>query len=220
MIFGKIDYINLLPFHIFLKRSSLQNSFKKSIEYKKGIPSQLNKKLRFGKIDAAIISSIESAKPYYKQLDLGIVANKKVNSVLVKKNTKPKKDSASASSNALAHLLGIQGEVIIGDRALKMYLQKPDDFIDLVDVWYKKHRLPFVFARLCVRKHHGFYKRLAKKFLSQNVKIPNYMLERYSVSRKISKKDILDYLDLIYYPIKTKEKKALKKFLISNKRLR
>ncbi len=213
MIFGKIDYINLLPFHIFLKSSSLQNSFKKSIEYKKGVPSELNKKLQQGKIDAAIISSVESVKPYYKQFDLGIVANKRVNSVLVKKNTKPKGDQASASSNALAKILHVKGKVIIGDRALKMYLKNPDDFIDLVEVWYKKYKLPFVFARLCVRKNHNFYEKLTKRFLRKNIKIPQYILENYSHSRGISKEDIKDYLKLIYYPIHTKEKMALKKFL-------
>ncbi len=54
MLFGKIDYINLLPFHIFLKRRSLQNSFKKAIEYKKDIPSNINKKFINKKVDARV----------------------------------------------------------------------------------------------------------------------------------------------------------------------
>ncbi len=219
MIFGKIDYINLLPFHIFLKGSSLQNAFKQSIEYNKGVPSELNKKLRLGRVDAAVISSVQSDKPYYKKLDFGIVANKKVNSVLVKKNTQPKLDAASASSNALAKILKLKGEVVIGDRALQLYLQNPDEFIDLVTVWYEKHKLPFVFGRLCVRGHHKFFERLYKSFLRKNVKIPNYILKKYSRTRGISEQDIKDYLQLIYYTVGIKEKRALKKFLTSAKRL-
>ena len=34
MIFGKIDYLNLLPFHVFLKRSRLSSQDKKIIEFK------------------------------------------------------------------------------------------------------------------------------------------------------------------------------------------
>lgn len=213
MIFGKIDYINLLPFHVFLKKSSLPNAFKQGVEYKKGVPSTLNKKLRQGKIDAAIISSIESQKPCYTKLDLGIVAYKKVDSVLVKKDSAPKPDKASATSNALANLLHVKGEVIIGDRALKAHLQNPDEYIDLAAIWHKKTRLPFVFARFCVRKNRKFYERLAKNFLQQKIKIPNYILQQYASSRGIEKKEILRYLQLIHYSLHVKEKKGLKRFL-------
>lgn len=213
MIFGKIDYINLLPFHVFLKRSSLQNSFKKTIEYKKGVPSELNKKLKNGKIDAAIISSVESVRGHYKRIDMGICANRRVNSVLVKKNTQTKLDKASATSNALSKILKTKGEVIIGDRALKMYLKNPDDFEDLATLWYKKSRLPFVFARFCVRKNYKFYEKLSKRFLSQKVKIPRYILDKYAKSRGIGSQDIVKYLKLIKYPLKKKEKKALNIFL-------
>lgn len=213
MIFGKIDYINLLPFHIFLKASSLPNAFKQGIEYKKGVPSTLNGKLRRGKIDAAIISSVESQKSCYTKLDLGIVAYKKVDSVLVKKNSPMKFDSASATSNALSSLLCIKGEVLIGDRALKAYLNNPNAYIDLASVWYEKTHLPFVFARLCVRKNRGFYDKLARCFVKQKVKIPQYILEKYANSRGIEKKEIIRYLKLIHYGLGTKEKRALHRFL-------
>ncbi|MCF6173977.1 MAG: menaquinone via futalosine step 1, partial [Campylobacteraceae bacterium] len=58
MIFGKIDYINLLPFHIFLKGSSLNNALKKAIEHKKGVPTLINKEFHNRKVSAAFISSI------------------------------------------------------------------------------------------------------------------------------------------------------------------
>ncbi len=217
MKFGKIDYINLLPFHVYLKKLPLQNAFKKGIEYNKGVPSEINKKLYLGLIDGAIISSVESEKRDYKKLDFGISAYKRVDSVLIKKNTPNKKDKASATSNALADVLGLEGEIIIGDRALRKFIKNPDDYIDLVKVWHKRTNLPFVFARFCVRKNVKFYKKLSKNFLKQNVKIPQYILEKYSKSRQISKKDILAYLELIHYPLEQKQKRGLKKFLKKNK---
>jgi len=53
MIFGKIDYLNLLPFHVFLKAAPLKTQVKKAIEFKKGVPSKLNRALNARKIDAA-----------------------------------------------------------------------------------------------------------------------------------------------------------------------
>ena len=55
MIFGKIDYLNLLPFHVFLKSAPLSSQIKKAIEFKKGVPSKLNRALNARKIDAAVI---------------------------------------------------------------------------------------------------------------------------------------------------------------------
>ena len=119
MIFGKIDYLNLLPFHVFLKRSRLSSQDKKIIEFKKGVPSKLNRDLCCRRIDAAVISSIESRKKRYKKVSLGIVAKGDVKSVLVRKGTAARPDPASASSNALAGVLGLEGEGLIGDRVLK-----------------------------------------------------------------------------------------------------
>lgn len=212
MIFGKIDYINLLPFHVFLKKSSLPNAFKQSLEYKKGVPSHLNHKLKRRQIDAAIVSSITSTNPMYHTLDMGIVAKKEVKSVLVKEG-KCALDPASASSNALAYVLHIKGEVLIGDRALKAYLQNPDAYIDLAKLWNERTGLPFVFARFCVTKDSAFYRRLSKRFMAQKVRIPRYILERYAKERGIGEADILEYLKLISYRIGPKEKRGLKLFL-------
>lgn len=51
------------------------------------------------------------------------------------------------------------GELVIGDAALQMAWhlkkdsnQKPKIVIDLASEWYKKHKLPFVFARWVVRR--------------------------------------------------------------------
>lgn len=214
MKFGKIDYLNLLPFHVFLKRSSLKSYTKKSIEHKKDVPAKLNKALKKNQIDAAVISSIESRYKKYKILNMGIVAKRDVKSVLVRKNSKNKNDPASASSNMLAKILGIDGEVIIGDRALKAYLTDGDGcFYDLANIWHKKTGLPFVFGRLTCAKYTSFYKSLAKNFTKRPVKIPQYILEQYSQTRKIEKEKIIWYLKYISYKIKTKEQKSYKLFL-------
>lgn len=214
MLFGKIDYLNLLPFHVFLKTYPLQNYAKKAIEFKKGVPSELCKKLYNRKIDAAVISSIESRRAKYKKLNLGIVAKKSVKSVLVRKNSASKLDSASMSSNMLCKILKLQGEVIIGDNALRAYLREGrESFYDLGEVWKKKTNLPFTFGRFCYMKNGDLYKVLVRKFLSRKIKIPYYILQDYAKTRQIAPKDILEYLNFISYKIGAKEEKAFKIFI-------
>lgn len=219
MIFGKIDYINLLPFHIYLKRSSLCNAFKKSSEYRRGFPAKINKDFRKRRVDGAFISSIASARKNTKTLDVGIVAKKKVTSVLVKKNTKCAKDPHSATSNVLAKVLHVDGEVYIGDKALRRYLQNPNEYIDLAEVWYEHYKLPFVFARLSVNSHYNLYKKISDNFKSKRITIPQYILKKYADERGIPKTEILNYLSLISYNIGKKEKKGLKLFFKKAKKL-
>ncbi len=211
MLFGKIDYINLLPFHLFLKKSSLVNALKKSCEYKKSYPTEINKQFKKRRVDGAFISSIESRNR--KILPLGIVAKNCVTSVLVKKDTVCKKDIHSATSNILAKILQIDGEVIIGDRALKLYLENPHEYIDLAKTWSDRYGLPFVFAVLCVNDHFKTYKKLSKSFKNSRIKIPQYTLKKYAHKRGISPKEILNYLSLISYEIGTKERRGLNLFL-------
>lgn len=212
MVFGKIDYINLLPFHVFLKKSSLPSAFKRTSEYQKAVPSEVNRKFRRRRVDAAFISSIESGRLGVKRLGVGIVAQRNVKSVLVKTG-EPKSDPASATSNMLAKVLGFNGEVFIGDRALKLYLQEPNAYIDLGEQWYKKHRLPFVFGRLCANGHVDFYKKLSARFAKERVKIPRYILSKYAIERGIKESDILDYLNYISYKVGKKEQKGFEIFL-------
>ncbi|QOR00937.1 MULTISPECIES: MqnA/MqnD/SBP family protein [unclassified Campylobacter] len=213
MVFGKIDFLNLLPLHIYLKKTAFPSYVKKTTEYKKGVPSKLNRHLYFRRIDAAIISSIESRRKKYKTLNVGICASKKVESVLVKKNSQSKEDASSATSNALAKVLKQKGEVIIGDKALKLYLQNPNDYIDLCQLWYEKTNLPFVFARFACVRNFSIYKKMMKQFANSKIFIPQYILLDYAKSRGLSQKEIIAYLKLIYYKIETKEKMALKRFL-------
>ncbi|WP_291950114.1 MqnA/MqnD/SBP family protein [Campylobacter sp.] len=220
MIFGKIDYLNLLPLHIYLKKMPLPTYVKRTTEYKKGVPRKLNESLYFRRIDAAIISSIESYRKKYKTLNVGICANKKVKSVLIKKQTQNKEDNESATSNVLAKILKQNGEVIIGDKALKLYLQNQNAYIDLCEVWYEKFNLPFVFARFSCIKNFSNYKKIMNCFVKNKIFIPQYILCDYAKSRQLSQKDIKDYLQLIYYKIGAKEQFALKKFNTMQKDLK
>ncbi|MDR2342577.1 MAG: menaquinone via futalosine step 1 [Campylobacteraceae bacterium] len=212
MIFGKIDYINLLPLHIFLKKQPLCNSFKQSIAYKKSYPSKLNEKLKKRQIDAAFISSVASAQRGFKTINAGIVATKEVQSVLVKTGSY-KQDPHSATSNLLAKILKVEGEVVIGDRALKLYLAHPQDYTDLAKLWYEKYNLPFVFARLSTNKHYNFYKCIGEKFANQKIFIPYYILNNYATQREIEAQDIKTYLKNLSYKIDAKANYSLKIFL-------
>ena len=218
MVFGKIDYINLLPFHVFLKQSSLSNAFKKVAEYKKGVPSSINSAFLKRRVSAAFISSIKSDRKNIKTLPLGIVAKKSVKSVIIKRGESVS-DPASATSNVLSKVLGISGEVLIGDRALREYIEHPKDYIDLAEAWPDRYHLPFVFAVLCTNKHHKIYQKLTKIFKKKDIKIPGYILQSYASKRGINKKEIKEYLKLITYDIGKKEKMALKLFLRKSRAL-
>lgn len=211
MIFGKIDYINLLPFHVYFKKNIKSNQIKAIINYKKSYPSDINKKLNKRQIDAAFISSIESSNK--NSLDFGIVAKKEVLSVLAIKGNY-EEDFESSTSNVLAKILKINGKIIIGDKALKYYHSNhKDSFIDLAEVWNQKYNLPFVFARLCFNKHGKYLNKITKNFDKKKVKIPHYILNKYAQESGISVKNIKEYLEKIDYKLDIKEKKALKLFL-------
>jgi chorismate dehydratase len=182
-----------------------------SMGYKKSYPSKINRDFRARRIDAAFISSVESFRGNFRRFDIGIVAKEKVNSVLVKKG-KPKPDPHSATSNALAKVLGIEGEVIIGDKALKLYLENPSRYIDLAEEWHKKEKLPFVFARFCANKHTNYWEKMIKHFHNFHGKIPHYILKKFSNSREITMQDIREYLKLIEYVIDKRASRALKNF--------
>ncbi len=209
MVFGKIEYLNLLPFHIFMKRFTKSSQQSMSMHYKRGVPSKINREFASRRVDLAFISSVKAKK--YKNMNLGIIAKKEVLSVLVIPNTKNISDNESASSNVLANILDIQGEVLIGDKALRYYLEgKPH--IDLAKEWHTKHNLPFVFALLCYHQDKKLYKDIEKQFLKSNLKIPQYLLKQASQRTDISPKDILNYLTYISYNLDNKAKKGVKKF--------
>ena len=216
MVFGKIEYLNLLPFHVFMKRYTTNTQTKHAMEYKKNVPAKINALFHARKVDAAFISSITAQRNRY--VNLGIIAKKDVKSVLVIPANSTKKDIESASSNILANILHLQGEVLIGDKALK-YALNNENYIDLASQWHKNYKLPFVFALLCYHKDKKEYKKIEKMFLKQKVKIPQYLLEQASKKTQISKKDILEYLTLISYKLDTKAKMGLERFYKEAKKL-
>ena len=213
MIFGKIDYLNLLPFHIFMKQFAPSLRHHAILNYKKGVPSHINKLFKKRKVDSAFISSIVSPKKNCCQI--GIVAKKEVQSVLVIPG-KERIDTDSQTSNQLAKVLNIKGQIIIGDKALR-YALKYNDGIDLAQKWHEKYHLPFVFARLCFNTKYKRIKKLSFQFLKKPYKIPYYILNEASKKSNIDKKDILIYLKKITYKIGQKEEKSLKLFLKKSK---
>ena len=180
-----------------------------AFNYKRDVPSKINSALKRRKINAGFISSIES--PKYRCSNLGIIANHAVYSVFVIDGDN-KIDKESASSNLLASILNLKGEVIIGDKALKYYLDGGEG-IDLATEWYRKTSLPFVFARLCYNCYSKNIKDIEKIFLKQPIKIPQYILKKEAKKRGITPKELLWYLKFIKYKIDYKSAKSLKLFL-------
>jgi len=210
MIFGKIEYLNLLPFHIFLKRYLRNSSEKKAWTLKGSVPSKINRAFEAKRVDVAVISSIKSKR--YRCSDFGIIANGEVQSVLLIPG-EFKLDSESDTSNQLANVLQLKGKIIIGDKALRFWVKDPNGAIDLANVWKEKEGLPFVFARLCA---HPPYKnrieKMTKTFFKSPPKVPYRILQKEARKHKITSKQLQNYLDKIYYQLKWREKKALKRF--------
>ncbi|WP_457746895.1 MqnA/MqnD/SBP family protein [Sulfurimonas sp.] len=209
MLFGKIEYLNLLPFHVFMKRFTRNSSAKMTMEYRKNVPAKINKKFLSRSVDAAFISSISAKNK--KHVNLGIIAQKSVKSVLVIPSKNEIKDKESASSNLLADVLEIYGKVLIGDKALR-YALSHKNYTDLAQVWFERYKLPFVFALLCYHKDKKLYTKIEKEFLKRKVKIPQYLLKKASTKTKIAPKEILSYLELISYELDAKARLGLAKF--------
>ncbi|CAA6821545.1 MAG: Menaquinone via 6-amino-6-deoxyfutalosine step 1 [uncultured Sulfurovum sp.] len=192
-----------------MKRYVQHSGMKMGMNYRKNVPSQINKALKKRQIDAGFISSI--ASPKYKSTDLGIIANKAVYSVFLIEG-EPQADKESETSNALAQVLKLQGKVLIGDKALKYYLNGGEG-IDLATAWYEQTKLPFVFGTLCYTSHETVIKKIVKNFKRKPIKIPQYILKREAKKRAISSTQLTSYLKHIEYNMNHKSKKSLKLFL-------
>jgi chorismate dehydratase len=216
VIFGSICYLNLLPFQIYLKKRLSSTQQKQVIQWHRAVPSTINKKLKRGIVNSAFISSIHSERFFCT--NLGIVADGAVYSVFVL-NRESQIDRASATSNILAKVLNLDGEVIIGDRALKYYLDGGEG-VDLALEWKKKTKLPFVFARLCYNQKGKKIQKIIKNFNPKSWKIPQYILKKEARKREITPKELKWYLNFIEYEIGAKERKSLKLFLKKAKRLK
>ncbi len=209
VLFGSISYLNLLPFQVYLKKHLKSSSAKMGFRYKRAVPSKINRALQRREVHAAFISSVASRNA--SCTDLGIIADKRVYSVLVVPG-RSQHDPASATSNQLAKVLGLEGRVLIGDAALKHYLEgKPG--IDMAQVWHDRTGLPFVFARLCYNQHGTTIQKMAKRFAHTHTRIPQYMLKKESKKRGITTKQLSWYLEHIHYEMDWRAKRGLKKFL-------
>jgi chorismate dehydratase len=175
----------------------------------KDVPAKTNKKFLSRRVDAAFISSIRAKNQ--KHVNLGIIAKKEVLSVLVAPSETNTSDSESETSNLLAKVLQIKGEVLIGDKALRYYL-KNKPHVDLAKTWNEKYNLPFVFALLCYHNDKALYKKIEKSFLKTKVKIPRYILNEASKRTGVSQENILNYLKYISYNFDIKAKKGLERF--------
>lgn len=209
MIFGKIDFINLLPFHVFIKRYARTSRFHQSLLHHKGVPSSLNREFAARRIDAAFISSITAQSCL--RFGVGIVAQREVLSVIALPCDEDKKDADSATSNLLARVLEVHGEVLIGDKALRHYYSGKEH-IDLGRIWHERTRLPFVFAHLCTHHHSEELRRLSRAFVRTKIKIPYYILMENSRKSAMTPTQITDYLRYISYKVGIKEEKGFKKF--------
>jgi chorismate dehydratase len=216
VIFGSISYLNLLPFQLFLKQRISHSQFQQSVRYRKAVPSSINRAFKHRYINAAFISSIESSR--CRCSDIGIVADGAVYSVFVTPSDNDKRDQESATSNILAKVLGLRGEVSIGDKALKEYLSG-HKAIDLSQRWREETSLPFVFARLCFNGYTKEIDSIAKSFARQKIKVPQTILKREAKKRDITPRELRWYLDHIHYKIDHRAKRSLKLFLKRSREL-
>ena len=84
MRFGKIQYLNLLPFDMFVKSYPITTRFKSAAFANRSYPSKLNQSFLFHRIDAGFISTIAGATAHrkHKATQAGIIAKGAVWSVL------------------------------------------------------------------------------------------------------------------------------------------
>lgn len=207
--FGRIDYLNLLPFHVFMKRYMGSSQAQMMLRHGAGVPSAINRAFRARKIDAAFISSIRAIGE--RHLDLGIIADGEVQSVLLIPSEAPQKDTASETSNVLADILGLEGRVLIGDPALRAYVAGVDA-VDLATEWKRRTGLPFVFAVLCYHGNSQRMKKLGRAFHRHNKKIPQYLLQRASRRSGVPEAAITEYLTHIRYRMDHHSRRGLRTF--------
>ncbi|MBX7490570.1 MqnA/MqnD/SBP family protein [Helicobacter turcicus] len=223
MRFGKIDYLNLLPFEVFVRAYPKPSQFQLFYNRKKSYPAHLNKEFLFGRIDAGFVSSItalRAQKEKFKATNVGIIARKRVISVICLPKEQGE-DYQSATSNALLKVLGLKGRVLIGDRALVEVLRQEQKhkesgnvfaYLDMGEKWVQKEHLPFVFGRLCVKENRVFYAKLMHAFTKKKVKIPYFMLKNAESKSGVKAKEILNYLKVLSYKMDKKAQFGVERF--------
>jgi chorismate dehydratase len=207
VIYGAIQYLNLLPFHLFLQKHISSSQFHRAM--RSGVPRKVNTDFQNRRVDGAFISSVLSQGENCG--NLGIIARKDVLSVLVLSGEN-REDSESQTSNQLAKILKVNGKVLIGDKALIHYF-KNGNGIDLAEKWNEKFGLPFVFAKLCFKKKRKTFQKIENKFRKTKIYIPHFVMEKEKKRLGLSRKEILLYLSKIDYFCDKKSRVGLNKFL-------
>ena len=209
MRFGRIEYLNLLPFHVFMKRYVRSSQAQMMLRYGANVPSAINKAYRTGKVNAAFISSIRAKRE--RHLGFGIIADGEVRSVLLIPSETPATDTSSETSNVLASVLGLQGRVLIGDPALRAF-HAGVVAVDLATAWKARHDLPFVFALLCYRGEEKRMRRLGRAFGRHPKKIPQYLLKQASERTGVAPHHITEYLTYIHYRLDHRAQRSVERF--------
>lgn len=159
---GSVPYLNARPLH-----AGLSPEFLITLP-----PQKLVREFETGNLDAALLPTYYILQQKNPRLieNLGIGCEGTVLSVLIQPQSPDhslttiqslKPSSESVTSNRLAEVLlkkyhhrhfqwndqSFEGEVIIGDPALKLKAMQPTaPLIDLGDAWWNASQLPFVFA--------------------------------------------------------------------------
>ncbi|MEO1941679.1 MAG: MqnA/MqnD/SBP family protein [Campylobacterales bacterium] len=207
--FGEINYLNLLPFRFYLKR----HRYREKWVIKTGTPAQVNRWFREGRIDGGFLSSIRAVEGV--RYPVGIGAEGSVWSVLLSP-AREGGDPASNTSNLLPMALDLKGQVVIGDRALQLYLKEPEKWVDLGEEWYRRFQLPFLFAQLSSRYPSRELERVVAGFLKRGrrvYRIPRYILQWEGARRGLAPRQVERYLQLIRYPVGWREELGFKRFL-------
>ena len=173
---GRMAYINTLP----IDWGFVGYGLDKTVELIPGTPTELNRMLSTGKLDASIVSTfamLENMDDWLVFDNLCISCKGAVGSVfLVSEIDISQLDgksiavtSQSASSVKLLEILlthhwhikaklvpedkHCPAKLVIGDEALALaHRQSPKYFYDLGDIWYQMTGLGFVFAVFCIRR--------------------------------------------------------------------
>ncbi len=239
---GWIDFLNTAPFNFQI--TGIKTEY--PVQFIKGYPSDINLKLRNKEIDVGFISSAEYITNFREYLifpDLSISALNKVQSVCIFSDKPLEKikeiylTKASKTSRLLTKVifeifleknviykeleskrfLKEKTVLLIGDKAIK-YKSHFKYVYDLSDIWYRKTKLPFVFALWCVRKDIFSESRKTVVDFAQKLKKSKekFFSDIDLFSRKINtefeRKTAINYLKNLDYCLTSEHLKSLKLF--------
>lgn len=224
MKIGVVDYLNALPFSLPYRLEQLQSD----CTFTYATPSELNRLLKEGHLDAALTSSATSLPflPAY-----GIASQKEILSVNLYLSGSFEGrigiTSESATSVELLKILcrfhwhveptflslcspNLDGFLLIGDAALHSFPEYKR--IDLASAWYEMTALPFVFALISLREGIEYTGEEFEKALiwseSHREELLLFASKRSGLPTSLLKK----YYQICRYRLGDKEREGLKVF--------